>query len=56
MIKDREPLDNLKTSLSPKEAYNILNMQATFDKTILQMNYHNLVSFLQDEMEFASGW
>ncbi|MGN0339797.1 MAG: hypothetical protein ACI4D0_04800 [Lachnospira sp.] len=53
MIIDSKPLDNIITSISPKEAYNILNIQATFDKTVIQMNYHNLVYDLQEEMECA---
>ena len=53
MIIDSKPLDNIITSISPKEAYTILNIQATFDKTVIQMNYHNLVYDLQEEMECA---
>ena len=51
MIMDSAPFANIITSLSPKEAYNILNIQATFDKTVIQMNYHNLVYALQEGME-----
>ena len=51
MIIDSKPLDNIITSISPKEAYTILNIQATFDKTVIQMNYHNLVYALQEGME-----
>lgn len=48
MSDDSVSFENLKTGISLKEAFKILNMQATFDKTLLQMNYHFQVFHLQD--------